>query len=161
MQRRRGFRPAASEPGPQGPQSGFSVLPGRARLSSRCKAGKRFPPGRSEAPERTGVRRPRFRQRKLSHNCCWHLCLEDTCKSLLQITKKLWYRNEQHRHRFLTVLHVQSSRNIDVCLCRIRTWCRRMQRFLGRSLPNQKCLECLAFCSRSAFFFVCDQCYPS
>lgn len=89
MQRRRGFRPAASEPGPQGPQSGFSVLPGRARLSSRCKAGKRFPPGRSEAPERTGVRRPRFRQRKLSHNCCWHLCLEDTCKSLLQITKKL------------------------------------------------------------------------
>lgn len=53
------------------------------------QAGKRFPPGRSETPERTGVRRPRFRQRKLSHNCCWHLCLEDTCKSLLQITKKL------------------------------------------------------------------------
>lgn len=28
-------------------------------------------------------------------HCCWHVCLEDTCETLLQITKKLWYANKQ------------------------------------------------------------------
>lgn len=51
--------------------AGFSVLPGRTRLSPR-QVGKSFPPGRPETPAGlrlsagTGIQHPWFRQRKLS-----------------------------------------------------------------------------------------------